>query len=68
MAGQNLKQEKKVLSLVISWTTYITEEVKVAPAMNTLFITSSFINDTLAGWLMSRPDYYKNFKGGLLLG
>lgn len=41
----NTKQWKKVLPLVIGWTTYITEEVEVEPAVDILFITSRPFGD-----------------------
>lgn len=40
VSGQDLEQRKRVLPVVIGWTTYITEEVEVAPAVDVLFITS----------------------------
>jgi len=40
VSGQDAEQRKKILPLAIGWTTYITEEVEVAPAVDILFITS----------------------------
>lgn len=40
VSGYTPEQGKKVLPLAIGWTTYITEEIEVAPAVDILFITS----------------------------
>ena len=43
--NSDLKQWKKVLPLVIGWTTYIMDEVEVSPAVDILFITSRPLED-----------------------
>jgi hypothetical protein len=40
ISGQDPEQGERVLPLTIGWTTYIFEEVKVAPSADILFITS----------------------------
>jgi len=40
VSGQGPEQGERVLPLTIGWTTYITEEVKVALSVDILFITS----------------------------
>jgi hypothetical protein len=45
---------KKVLPLVFGWTTYITEEVEVTPALDILVVTSQPLT---TGWKNQRQDY-----------
>jgi len=40
VSGQDAEQGQKVLPIAVGWTTYITEEVKVTPAVDILFVTS----------------------------
>ena len=40
VSGQDAEQGQKVLPMVVGWTTYITEEVEVTPAVDILFVTS----------------------------
>ena len=37
---EEIKRVKRVLPLVFGWTTYITEEVEVTPALDILVVTS----------------------------